>query len=262
MNFSQKKALGIFVTAGFPTIETTVPLAVALAKAGVDMIELGIPFSDPVADGPVIQMSSEIALQNGITLQSTLEMAREIRKQSSVPIVLMGYANPIFAFGLQKFIQTSAEYGIDGVIIPDLPLEESREYQDHTAKSGIASIFLASPTTSDERLRRLDQASTGFLYCVSVAGVTGVRTDIAEQAKTFLRRAQKHIRRNPMLVGFGISTPNDAKEISTLCDGVIIGSALIKILQTAPKNRIIEEAQNFVASFANVLNHNADQSKI
>jgi len=257
-----RKALSFFITAGYPTIESTVPIVTALAKSRADLVEIGIPFSDPIADGPTIQMSSEQALRNGITLTKTLTMAKEIRTQTDIPLVLMGYANPIFAFGLQKFIQTSAEYGIDGVIIPDLPLEESREYQDHTAKSGIASIFLASPTTSDERLRRLDQASTGFLYCVSVAGVTGVRTDIAEQAKTFLRRAQKHIRRNPMLVGFGISTPNDAKEISTLCDGVIIGSALIKILQTAPKNRIIEEAQNFVASFANVLNHNADQSKI
>ena len=174
----------------------------------------------------------------------------------------MGYANPIFAFGLQKFIQTSAEHGIDGIIIPDLPLEESQEYQNYTAQSGIASIFLAAPTTSDERLHRLDRASTGFLYCVSVAGVTGARAGIADQAKVFLLRAQKHVQKNPLLVGFGISTPEDAKQISPLCDGIIIGSALIKLLQTAKQNRIIEEVQNFVASFVNVLNHRIGESKI
>ncbi len=211
-----RKALSFFITAGYPTIESTIPLVTALAESGADLIEIGIPFSDPIADGPTIQMSSEQALRNGITLAKTLTMAKEMRRQTDIPLVLMGYANPIFAFGLQKFIQTSAEYGIDGVIIPDLPLEESQEYRNHTAQSGIASIFLASPTTPDERLHRLDQASTGFLYCVSVAGVTGMRTDIADQAKIFLRRARKHVSLNPMLAGFGISTPNDAKEMSDI----------------------------------------------
>ncbi len=250
---ANKKALSLFVTAGFPTLETTVSLVLALAKAGADVIELGIPFSDPVADGPVIQASSEIALRNGATLTKTLEMARQIREQSQIPLVLMGYANPILAFGMDKFLSTCEQIGINGCIIPDLPLEESTEYRTKALQHGISTIFLATPTTSTERLKQLDEISTGFLYCVSITGVTGERTQISEQSKDFLQRARETVKKNPLFVGFGISTPEYAKEISQYADGIIIGSALVKILQNSPPLNAIEEAVKFVLSVRKAL---------
>ncbi len=250
---NNRKALSLFVTAGYPTVETTVPLVVALAKAGADIIELGIPFSDPIADGPTIQLSSEVALRNGVTLQKTLDMAKEIHKQTNVPLVLMGYSNPIYAFGLQKFFSKCKDIGIDGTIIADLPLEESDEYRTLARQNDIATIFLAAPTTSPERLVQLDQASTGFLYCVSITGVTGERKALAGQADNFLKKARTCVKKNPLLVGFGISTPDDAKRIASLSDGIIIGSALIKTIQAAQNNHMIEEAVKYVKSMRNAL---------
>ncbi|TAK59084.1 MAG: tryptophan synthase subunit alpha [Bacteroidetes bacterium] len=249
----KKKALSFFVTAGFPTLEITVPLVVELAKAGADVIELGIPFSDPVADGPIIQASSEIALRNGITLNKTLEMARQIRQQSDVPLVFMGYANPIFSMGLENFLSSCHAIGIDGVIIPDLPLEESEEYRMLAKQNNVSTIFLAAPTTSNERLKLLDEASTGFLYCVSVTGVTGERQQISIQAKEFLTRARTCVKNNPLFVGFGISTPEDAQQIAQYADGIIIGSALVKILQNAPLRQAVSDAVTFVKSIRKAL---------
>ncbi len=245
---NNKKILSLFVTAGFPTLETTVPLVLALAKSGADVVELGIPFSDPVADGPVIQASSEIALRNGTTLTKTLEMARQIREQSQIPLVLMGYANPILAYGMDAFLSSCEQIGINGCIIPDLPMEESEEYRTKARQHGISTIFLATPTTSNERLKQLDEISTGFLYCVSITGVTGERTQISEQSKEFLLRAREHVTKNPLFVGFGISTPEDAKSISQYADGIIIGSALVKILKNSPQEQGINEAVKFVLS--------------
>lgn len=241
-----RKALSLFVTAGYPTIESTVPLVVALANAGADVIELGVPFSDPIADGPTIQVSSEIALRNGVTLQKTLELAKKIRKQSDVPLVLMGYANPVYAYGLEKFLATCSNIGIDGTIIADLPLEESEEYRTFASKHNIATIFLAAPTTSNERLTELDNASTGFLYCVSVTGVTGERQELAKQSEEFLQRARAVVKKNPLLVGFGIATPDDARNVAKLSDGIIIGSALIKLIQNSSQDHFIEKAEEFV----------------
>ena len=211
-----RKVLSLFVTAGYPTIESTVPLVVALANAGADLIELGIPFSDPIADGPTIQHSSETALRNGMTLQHTMDMAQEIRRQCSIPIVLMGYANPIYMFGLQRFVATSAGIGVDGIIIPDMPLEESEELQRVSKENNLATIFLAAPTTPDERLIQLDQHSTGFLYCVSITGVTGERRGLSNESEEFLHRARKCVKKNSLLVGFGIATPEDARRVSRL----------------------------------------------
>ena len=250
---NNRKALSLFVTAGYPTIESTVPLVVALAKAGADVIELGIPFSDPIADGPTIQLSSEVALRNGVTLQKTLEMAKEIRKQSDVPLVLMGYANPIYAFGLQRFLNKCKDIGVDGTIIADLPLEESDEYRALAQQNDVAIIFLAAPTTSPERLVQLDRASTGFLYCVSITGVTGERQSLASQAENFLKQARTCAKKNPLLVGFGISTPDDSKRIASVSDGVIIGSALIKTIQEAQNNHVVEDAMKFVQSMRKAL---------
>ena len=248
LQLNNRKALSLFVTAGYPTIESTVPLVVALANAGADVIEIGIPFSDPIADGPTIQLSSEVALRNGVTLQKTLELSEQIRKQSDIPLVLMGYANPIYAYGLDKFLSRCKEAGIDGTIIADLPLEESEEYRTIAQQNNIATIFLAAPTTSSDRLTQLDNASTGFLYCVSITGVTGERKALASQTESFLKRARMSVKKNPLLVGFGISTPDDARRIASLSDGVIIGSALINTIQHASQNHIIDGAVEFVKS--------------
>ena len=243
-----RKTLSIFVTAGYPSMGATVPLTIALKKAGADLIELGLPFSDPIADGPTIQKSSEIALRNGVTIKKTLSIAGEIRRHSDVPLVLMGYANPIFSFGMERFLSASREVGVDGTIIADLPLEESEDYRRLASRFGISTIFLATPTTPDERLVQLDDCSTGFLYCVSVSGVTGERPGLENQTLTFLKRTKALVKKNPLLVGFGIATPEDARQISMFSDGVIIGSALIKMLNSTPDDHIAECACDFVRS--------------
>ncbi len=240
---TNRKVLSLFVTAGYPAVESTVPLVAALVDAGADLIELGVPFSDPIADGPVIQHSSEIALRNGMTLQKTFDVAREIRKQSNVPLVLMGYTNPVYAYGIEKFFDACREIGIDGTIVPDMPLEESEEYRPLARRRDVATIFLAAPTTPLERLVLLDQASTGFLYCVSITGVTGERQALASQAEHFLKQARTCVTKNPLLVGFGISTPEDAKRVAALSDGIIVGSALIKIIGSSRENHTIEQAE-------------------
>ena len=249
----KKKALSLFITAGFPTADITVPLVVELAKNGADMIELGIPFSDPIADGPVIQHSSEVSLRNGTTLQKTFAMAEEIRKRTDIPLILMGYANPILAYGLPAFFDRCNSAGIDGCIIPDISLEESEEYRSLALKNNISAIFLAAPTTTTERLTRLDNASTGFLYCVSVIGVTGERSGLMPQVPEFLNRVHATVKKNPVLVGFGISTPDDAVRLAGLSDGVIIGSALVKLLSSTNGSTRIEKVVHYVRSIRQAL---------
>ncbi len=241
-----RKALSLYVTPWYPSREITIPLVTELSHHGADLIELGIPFSDPIADGPVIQASSEIALRNGITLGTTLEIARTLRSRISIPILLMGYANPIFRFGLSRFVDACSEAGVSGAIIPDLPLEESDDYRRCAEQKNFGTVFLASPVTPDQRLSELDRASTGFLYCVSITGVTGERANIASAAQSFLERARRSATRNPLLVGFGISSPSDALAVAALSDGVIIGSSLMKLLGSGPADHSVERAVNFV----------------
>lgn len=249
----KRKALSLYVTAGFPTIEDTVPLVLALAGAGADLVELGIPFSDPIADGPTIQRSSEAALRNGVTLEGTLGFVKKIRERSDLPVVLMGYANPVYAYGLEKFMAKCAENGVDGTIIADLPLEESERYVKAGGELNISTIFLAAPTTPPARLARLDGISTGFLYCISITGVTGERHALAREAEGFLQQARASVRNNPLLVGFGISTPEDARRIAGMSDGVIIGSALIRTLADGPGDHGVERACEFVRSMRRAL---------
>lgn len=245
---SNRKALSLFVTAGYPSPDATTPLVVGLANAGADVIEIGIPFSDPIADGPTIQMSSETALRNGTTMATVLDIVSRIRKQTDIPLVLMGYSNPIFAYGLENFMAVVSSLGVDGTILADLPLEESDEYVSVAQRNRIAPIFLAAPTTPDARLRQLDDRSSGFLYCISVTGVTGARKDITGSAASFLRRARQCVKRNPLLIGFGISTPEDATSLSRLSDGVIIGSALITIMEQQRNGEGITRAAEFTRS--------------
>lgn len=242
-----RKLLSFYLTAGFPAVETTVPLAVELSRCGVDFVELGVPFSDPIADGPVIQSASEIALRNGMTLRKTLAMAREIRSRCPMPVVLMGYANPLYAYGLEAMVADSADAGVGGLIVPDLPLEESGHLRTLASRRGIDVILLAAPTTPDHRLAELDEASGGFLYCVSVTGVTGARADLASRAEEFIRRARRAVRRNRLVVGFGIAGSADARRVASMSDGIIIGSAMIRVLTEAGSTRAVAGAAAFAS---------------
>ncbi|HVN48548.1 MAG TPA: tryptophan synthase subunit alpha [Bacteroidota bacterium] len=225
----QEKALVLFTTAGFPSLETAVTLVPKLAGAGADIIEIGMPYSDPLADGPVIQASSLCAIHNGITLEIILRQIQEIRRQTSVPIILMGYLTPILHYGAEKFFADAAQAGADGVILPEVPLEESEKYFALTQKNTLADILLVSPTTEEKRIRELDAHSSGFLYCVSTTGVTGKGS--ASDIHAYVQRVKRNAKKNAVLVGFGIRTPEDAQRVSRDADGVIIGSALIQKLE-------------------------------
>ena len=224
-----EKSLAVFLTAGFPTKNATVGLVASLAAAGADIVELGMPFSDPLADGPVIQECSATALANGITLQQILDDVRAIRSSVSIPIVLMGYLNPILRFGVDRFFRAAGAAGVDGIILPEVPLEESGRFADYFTQTGISPILLVSPSTSSERMREIDARSGGFVYCVSRTGVTGA--PVHQETKGYLSRAREHIVHNPLLVGFGIATPEDAARIATHADGIIVGSAFLKRLK-------------------------------
>ena len=240
----EKKALVFFLTAGFPQLESTEEIALALERGGADIIEIGMPFSDPLADGPAIQKSSDVAIKNGVTLQSVLDTVRVIRRKSAIPLILMGYLNPILRFGEKEFFPRAADAGVDGIILPELPFEETSRFKSLIEGSGLSQILLVTPTASAERIRNIDSASCGFLYCVSTTGVTGSehRSDIAN----YLEVVRKNARKNPLLVGFGISNPLDAGSAAKYSDGVIIGSALIRrISSPATPNEISEWVQGF-----------------
>ncbi len=226
----KKRALAFFYTAGYPAIDSTVQVGRALAAGGADIIELGMPFSDPLADGPVIQKSSEVALRNGMSLKLLLEHVRLLRNEVDVPIVLMGYLNPIMRYGSKKFFADAGTAGVDGIILPELPLEEAGRYAGELRDAGIAQILLVTPTTPPARLAEIDSLASGFVYCVSMTGVTGGQ--VAGGVSEYLRGVRERVTKNPMLVGFGISTPDQAAAMGVEADGVIIGSALIRHLET------------------------------
>ncbi|MBU1101294.1 MAG: tryptophan synthase subunit alpha [Bacteroidetes bacterium] len=235
-NENGKKALAVYLTAGYPHKDSFVDLACGAIEAGADIIELGVPFSDPLADGPVIQESSYAALKNGINLHQTLVYAKEIKKRFPNPIILMGYLNPIIKMGVEKFISEARERSVDGLIIPDLPLEEHVKLIDNRF-DGIDVTLLTTPTSSKERIGRIDEASQGFIYCVSVVGTTGVRSRFSDDTMANLKRTYEAVKRNKMMIGFGISNGDDVKRFSPFCDGVIVGSAIIKSLQKDKSNK-------------------------
>lgn len=227
--FAKGKAFIPFITCGDPSLETTEELAYAMEKAGADLIELGIPFSDPTAEGPVIQAANIRALSNGVTTDKIFEMVEKMRKKTSVPMVFMTYANVVFSYGTEKFCRRAAETGMDGLILPDVPFEEKEEFASVCRKYGLDLISLIAPT-SHERIREIAKEAEGFVYCVSSLGVTGVRkeitTDIGEMVK--MVKSQKNI---PCAVGFGISTPEQAEKMASQADGVIVGSAIVKLCE-------------------------------
>ncbi len=221
------KALVLFLTAGFPEKNSTVELVLDFEEAGVDAVEIGMPFSDPLADGPVIQKSSARALANGVTIRTILEDVRTIRSRSNIPLILMGYINPVLRYGKQFFADAAAA-GVDGVIFPEIPLEESNTFIKAIVANGMSNIMLVTPTTPPERITAIDGVSTGFLYCVSTTGVTGGTK--GPPAADYLHQVKSSAPRNPVLVGFGIATPGDVRRVAPLCDGVIVGSALLRKL--------------------------------
>ncbi len=221
-----EKALVCFQTAGFPSLGATVPYVLSFIKGGADLIEIGIPFSDPLADGPLIQHSSQTAIRQGITLDKILSHVRGIRQHSQIPIILMGYLNPILNYGIEKFFAAAARTGVDGFILPELPFEESGRYQALFRKHKLANILLVTPTTPVGRIQAIDRASSGFLYCVSRTGVTGFSGQAIQGS--YIEKVKKAARKNPVLTGFGIKTPDDARRIARYADGIIVASALVR----------------------------------
>jgi len=236
LSVRKEKALVCFLTAGFPTLDSTIPLVAEIEKGGADIIELGMPFSDPLAEGPVIQHSSQVALQQGTTLDKILSYVKTIRQSSEIPLVLMGYLNPILTYGAERFFHAAARAGVDGVILPELPLEESKRYKSIFKNSGLVNIILVTPTTPPERITMIDRASEGFLYCVSTTGVTGSAGDSI--SSRYIGNVKKSAKKNSVLVGFGIKTSADAHRIAQYADGVIVGSALVQ--KIAKKNSLKE----------------------
>ncbi len=226
-----KKLLSLYFSAGFPTLNDTVTIIQDLEKNGVDFIEIGLPFSDPLADGPTIQDSSTIALKNGMTTEILFTQLKDIRKTVRIPLIIMGYFNPMLQYGVEAFCAKCAEIGIDGLIIPDLPLDVyEREYKATFEKYGLLNIFLITPQTGEERIRQIDAASDGFIYMVSSAGVTGSQSGFGNTQEDYFNRIAKMQLKNPQIVGFGIKDAQTFTQATKTAKGAIIGSAFIKHL--------------------------------
>lgn len=226
--------LSVFFTAGFPKLTDTGVVAQELEKAGADLIEIGIPFSDPVADGPVIQESNKIALNNGMNLKLLLHQVREIRRQAKLPIILMGYLNPVLQYGVEQFCTDASQAGVDGVILPDLPLHEFKdEYKTFFEKNNLRTIFLISPTTAEQRIKEIDSASSGFVYAVSASSTTGAKGEFSRDQLDYFEKLQLLKLKNPLLIGFGISNAAAFGVVCRFASGAIVGSAFIQTLNTA-----------------------------
>lgn len=228
----QQKVLSVFYTAGFPERNDTAPIARALEAAGVDLIEIGIPFSDPIADGPVIQESNKIALAGGMTVAMLLQQVAEIRPTINLPIVLMGYLNPVMQYGVEKFLREAARAGVDGLILPDLPLAEYRqEYKPLVEELNLSVSFLIAPTTSEKRIREIDEVSTGFIYAVSSSSTTGAKTEFSPEQQAYFKRLHTLQLEHPCLIGFGISNAQTWQQANAFAAGAIVGSSFIAQLK-------------------------------
>ncbi len=224
--------LSIFYTGGFPKLDSTITIARELQKAGADIIEIGIPFSDPVADGPTIQESNKLALANGMNLHLLLDQVKEIRKDVTVPIILMGYLNPVMQYGIEKFCKDASEAGVDGLILPDMPMDVyDEEYKEIFEAHRLSNTFLISPTTSQERIRRIDAVTNGFIYAVSASSTTGAKGEFAKEQVTYFQKLKSMKLANPFLIGFGISDHKTFTIASSYGAGAIVGSAFINLLQ-------------------------------
>ncbi len=230
-NKGNKRILSIYFTAGYPTLDGTLEIAEALEKSGADFLEIGFPYSDPVADGPVIQHSSEVALQNGMNLQVLFEQLKDLRKRVNLPVLLMGYVNPVLQYGVERFCQSCHDVGIDGVIVPDLPMYEYEElYQPIFEKHKLSNIFLVTPQTSAERIRKIDGLSTGFIYLLSSSATTGKNLQVSTDTTTYFSRIKDMELNNPVVIGFGISDNETFLRATDYADGAIVGSSFVRLL--------------------------------
>ncbi len=243
--FQKKRILNIYLTAGYPKLNDTIAIVKELAKNGVDMVEIGMPFSDPLSDGPTIQNSSEIAIKNGITLNLIFEQIHEIRKTVNIPIILMGYFNQLLQYGIGAFLKKAAHVGVDGLIIPDLPIEiYQKEYKTLVAKYGLKMSFLITPQTNEERIQLIAKESNAFLYVVSSYAITGGKSEIEDYQTQYFERIQNLNIETPKLIGFGISNKETYETACQYADGAIIGSAFIKALENI--ENLTETIQNFI----------------
>jgi tryptophan synthase alpha chain len=261
--FKNKPIFMPYFPLGYPDLETSIDVIEALAKNGADLIEVGLSFSDPLADGPVIQKATQVALEKGITVKKSLAAVAELRKRDvTIPLILMGYFNPMLAYGLEKFVRDAREAGADGFIIPDLPLEEAGDFEtilnagrvdgDDLSPSyrDLPLIQMLAPTSPNERMESIARNAKGFIYLVSVTGVTGARTAISDGLGDLIARVRSHTSA-PVCVGFGIGTPEQAAQVGALADGVIVGSACVKMIGGSPKP--VETAKQFAAEFRGAL---------
>jgi tryptophan synthase alpha chain len=240
-----KKILSVYFTAGYPEINDTVEIIRELEKNGADMIEIGIPFSDPVADGPVIQRSSETALKNGMTLKLLFNQLEKIRDHVSIPLILMSYFNPVMQYGIENFCLKCCEIGIDGTILPDLPIDVfENEYKELFEKNNLSNIFLITPQTHESRIRMIDRLSSGFIYMVSSSSTTGIKTNVIDSQTDYFERINKMNLHAKKLIGFGISDRTSFEKACTYTNGAIIGSAFIKAL--SGEGTVKEKVKNFV----------------
>jgi tryptophan synthase alpha chain len=252
--FKQKnhKALIAYITVGYPDIAATLKVVPLLAECGCDIVELGIPFSDPMADGATIQRASFKALENGVTTALCLDTAKKLSKKTSVPLVFMTYFNPIYQYGLEKFCYDCVASGIDGLIIPELPPEEGDEISKFAGKSGVDLIYLLAPTSIEARIKLVAGKSRGFIYLVSIAGVTGARNELPPDLGKFILKV-KQFAKQPVCVGFGISTPEQAVQVAKTADGVIIGSKLIQLMET--DDATMTATQTFIRNIRKALDN-------
>jgi tryptophan synthase alpha chain len=234
---------------GYPSVETTLKVVPLLANSGCDIIELGIPFSDPLADGATIQQASYEALRQGVTSEVCFEVAQELRRQVEIPLVFMTYYNPVLKFGLEQFCSKCAGVGIDGLIIPDLPPEEGQELEQSTRRHGVDLIYLLSPASTEERIKLVAGMSSGFIYLVSLTGVTGARDKLPEELESFVARVRERTEK-PLCVGFGVSTPEQARRVAKVADGVIVGSRIIQLLD---EDKSLKNACSFIKGLREAL---------
>jgi tryptophan synthase alpha chain len=242
-------ALIPYITVGYPSVEITLKVVPLLASSGCDIIELGIPFSDPLADGATIQRASYEALRQGVTSEVCFEVAQELRQQVEIPLVFMTYYNPVLKFGLEQFCSKCAGVGIDGLIIPDLPPEEGEELEQSTRRHGVDLIYLLSPASTEERIQLVARRSSGFIYLVSLTGVTGARNELPEELECFVARVRERTEK-PLCIGFGVSTPEQARRIAKIADGVIVGSRIIQLLD---EDKSLKNVCSFIKSLRDAL---------
>ncbi len=253
IRFKSHPGLVAYITCGDPDLNTSREVALAAIRAGADVIELGVPFSDPVADGPVIQRASERALQHGTDLAGVLNVARQIRSQSNAGLVIFSYLNPILQFGLDTFCAAAADAGVDGALVTDLPMEEAGDYLKTMKVHKLAPIFLAAPTSTDDRLRQIAKHSRGFVYAISRTGITGARQEVAGDARSLVERLRAFTKL-PIAVGFGVSTPEQFAEVGSFADAAVVGSAIVQRIEQN-RGREAEAVAEFLSSLTAAARH-------